>query len=263
MQQADVVLYDRLVNPELLDLVRRDAEQIFVGKECDNHAMQQEEITALLVRLAGEGKRVLRLKGGDPFIFGRGGEEIESLAANGIPFQVVPGITAASGCAAYAGIPLTHRDLAQTCLLITGHLTDTTLELPWDMLARKRQTVVFYMGLKGLPIICRQLVAHGLSESTPAALIQQGTTRRQRVLVGTVGTLPDIAARAKPKPPSLVIVGETVELQSKLRWFEPGEASPSTGVGAVHGFNWAEDASPSGKREGARAEAASGAAPPK
>ena len=236
MQQADVVLYDRLVNPELLELVRRDAEHIFVGKECDNHAMQQAEITTLLVQLAGEGKRVLRLKGGDPFIFGRGGEEIESLADNGIPFQVVPGITAASGCAAYAGIPLTHRDLAQTCILITGHLTDTTLDLPWDILARTRQTVVFYMGLKGLPIICRQLVAHGLSANTPAALIQQGTTRRQRALVGNLGTLPETAARAQPRPPSLLIVGKTVDLQAKLRWFEPEEVKqPCAPPGIFHG----------------------------
>ena len=164
---------------------------------------------------------------------------------------MVPGITAASGCAAYAGIPLTHRDFAQTCLLTTGHLTGPDLDLPWDTLSRQGQTLVFYMGLKALPIICRQLVAHGLSDKTPAALIQQGTTQRQRVLVGNLGTLPEIALRAQSKPPSLIIIGNTVRLHSKLRWFEPAEAKSLMGVDSVHVFDCAEDAQPGVEPEGA------------
>lgn len=223
MQQADVVIYDRLVAPAVLELTRRDAQRIYVGKERANHVMPQEDINELLTRLAREGKRVLRLKGGDPFIFGRGGEEIDTLAAQGIPFQVVPGITAASGCAAYAGIPLTHRDFAQSCIFVTGHLKDGTMNLNWPVLAQPRQTLVFYMGLRGLPIICQQLARHGLPESTPAALIQQGTTPRQKVWIGTLKTLPTLIETAMPKPPTLLIVGEIVKLHEKLEWFEPQE----------------------------------------
>ncbi len=221
MQQADVIVYDRLVAKDVLELCRRDAEQVYVGKERDNHAMPQEEINQLLARLAKAGKRVLRLKGGDPFIFGRGGEEIDTLAAEGVPFQVVPGITAASGCASYAGIPLTHRDYAQSCMFVTGHLKDGTINLNWDALAHTQQTLVFYMGLKGLAGICRELVAHGLPGETPAALVQQGTTQRQRVYTGTLDTMADIVADKHPKPPTLFIVGEVVRLQEKLAWFEP------------------------------------------
>jgi uroporphyrin-III C-methyltransferase len=222
MQEADVVLFDHLVAPAIVDLARRDAERIYVGKEQDNHTLGQEEINALMVRLALEGKRVVRLKGGDPFIFGRGGEEIEALAAHGVPFEVVPGITAASGVAAYAGIPLTHRDLAQSCVFVTGHLKDGTLDLNWDTLVRPRQTVVIYMGVHGLARLCKGLVAHGLAPTTPAAIIERGTTAAQRVVAGTLGTLAELAAGARVRPPALVIVGEVVQLREKLGWYQPG-----------------------------------------
>ncbi len=223
MQQADVVLHDNLVSPEVLNLVRRDAERIYVGKQRDFHTLRQHEINDLLVKLAREGKRVLRLKGGDPFIFGRGGEEIETLAAQGIRFEVVPGITAASGVAAYAGIPLTHRDCAQSCLFVTGHLRDNTINLDWEGLVRPDQTIVIYMGLHGLDILCRELVLHGLSRLTPAAIVQQGTTRNQKVVTGTLEELPRLAAEAKLHPPTLIIVGEVVRLREKLAWFDkPG-----------------------------------------
>lgn len=220
MQQADVVLYDRLVAPAIIELCRRDAERIYVGKQRAEHAVPQEQINQRLVTLAKEGKRVLRLKGGDPFIFGRGGEEIEELAAHGIPFQVVPGITAASGCAAYAGIPLTHRDHAQSVRFVTGHLKDGSSNLPWSELTTPSQTLVFYMGLVGLPMICEQLIAHGRAATTPAALIQQGTTKNQRVFTGTLANLAELVAEHEVHAPTLVIVGEVVQLREKLAWFE-------------------------------------------
>ena len=219
MQQADVVLYDHLVAAPILDLVRREAERIYAGKERSNHALEQESINALLVRLAKTGKRVLRLKGGDPFIFGRGGEEIETLAAEGIPFQVVPGITAATGCASYAGIPLTHRDYAQSCLFVTGHLKDGSMNLNWDALVQPRQTIVVYMGLIGVAILCQELITRGLSPDLPAALIQQGTTAQQRVVIATLSTLADAIDRAQVRPPTLIIIGEVVHLHNKLAWF--------------------------------------------
>jgi len=221
MQQADVVVYDRLVSRPVLDLVRLEAERIYAGKERAKHALPQEDINQLLVRLAREGKRVVRLKGGDPFIFGRGGEEIDTLAAEGIPFQVVPGITAASGCASYAGIPLTHRDFAQSVVFVTGHMQDGSMNLNWRALAQPRQTIVFYMGLVGIDILCRELTAHGLPAATPAALIQQGTTPQQRVLTGTLESLPAIVRDSGVKAPTLIIIGEVVTLRDRLKWFEP------------------------------------------
>jgi uroporphyrin-III C-methyltransferase/precorrin-2 dehydrogenase/sirohydrochlorin ferrochelatase len=221
MQQADVVVHDHLVSDPILEMTRRDAERIYVGKQRSNHAMQQEAINDLLVRLAKEGKRVLRLKGGDPFIFGRGGEEIETLAANGVPFQVVPGITAAAGVSCYAGIPLTHRDYAQSCVFVTGHLKDGSVNLDLSGIAKSNQTIVIYMGLLGLPVLCQELIQHGLTPATPAAIVQQGTTNSQRVITGTLETLPKLAQDAQLKPPTLIIVGDVVKLHDKLAWFKP------------------------------------------
>lgn len=222
MQQADVVFYDRLVSKEILSLVRKEAELIYVGKQRAWHAVRQEEINQLLLKHAQQGKRVLRLKGGDPFIFGRGGEEIDTLADEKIPFQVVPGITAASGCASYAGIPLTHRDYAQSCVFVTGQLKEGELELNWSSLVQPRQTVVVYMGLAGLPQLSQQLQAHGMSPDMPAALVQQGTTDNQKVWVSTIAELPAIAAKEQPIAPTLVIIGEVTKLHNNLAWFKAG-----------------------------------------
>lgn len=221
MQRADVVLYDRLVSDEIVAMVRRDAEKIYVGKEKANHAVPQEKINQLLVRLAKDGKRVLRLKGGDPFIFGRGGEEIKDLFHEGISFQVVPGVTAAAGCAAYAGIPLTHREFSQSVSFVTGHLKDGSFNLNWTLLSQPNHTVVIYMGLTGLEIISQKLIEHGVSADMPAALIQQGTTRNQNVITGTLSTLADKVKTEKVVPPTLIIIGEVVTLQDKLKWFDP------------------------------------------
>jgi len=218
MQQADVVIYDRLVSAPIMDLCRRDAEKIYVGKARSNHAVPQEGINALLVKYASEGKRVCRLKGGDPFIFGRGGEEIEELFAAGVAFQVVPGITAASGCSAYAGIPLTHRDYAQSVRFLTGHLKEGSPELPWNELVYENQTLVLYMGLVGLEKICAQLIEHGQRPDMPVALVSKGTTPEQKVVVGT---LQDIASKVNEhhiQAPTLTIIGEVVRLREKLKW---------------------------------------------
>ncbi|MFZ5558759.1 MAG: siroheme synthase CysG [Pseudomonadota bacterium] len=226
MQQADVVLYDHLVSAEILALVRRDARRESVGKEAGRHSVPQGEINARLVALAQQGLRVLRLKGGDPLIFGRGAEEIETLAAHGVRFEIVPGVTAASGTAAFAGIPLTHRDYAQSCVLVTGHLKDGSLDLDWPALARPRQTVVIYMGLGALPALCARLVEHGLHPDTPAAVVEKATTAAQRVVVGTLGTLAGEARAAGLQPPALVVVGEVVRLRETLRWYDPAAAAP-------------------------------------
>jgi len=224
MQQCDVVLHDRLVPDEILDLVRRDADRIFVGKQRGDHAMPQEEISRTLVRLAKEGKRVLRLKGGDPFTFGRGGEEIEMLASEGVSFQVVPGITAASGCAAYAGIPLTHRDHAQACVFVTGHTKDEKLDLNWTMLSQPNQTVVVYMGLNSVAEFMKSMMEHGVPTDTPAAAIDNGTRVNQRVVTGTVVTLAKDIEAAELPGPALVVVGHVVELADKLQWYGAGDA---------------------------------------
>ena len=221
MQQADVVLHDRLVTDDIMELVRKDAERIFVGKRRGDHAMPQEEISQLMVRLAKEGKRVLRLKSGDPFVFGRGGEEIDVLSSEGIHFQVVPGVTAANGCAAYAGIPLTHRDHAQSCVFVTGHAKDDQLDLDWPMLVRPSQTLVVYMGLDSLPMLTEKLIAHGADPKTPAAIVDNGTRPGQRVVTAP---LEDLARRAREEDlpgPSIIIVGSVVTLRDRLSWFKP------------------------------------------
>lgn len=224
MQRADVVLYDSLIAPAILDLVSPGAERIHVGKRASRHTLAQQGINTLMADLARQGRRVLRLKGGDPFVFGRGGEEIMELAEMGLPFQIVPGITAANGCAAYAGIPLTHRDYAQSVIFATGHLKDGELKLSWAELARPGQTVVFFMGRRNLAIICRQLIEHGLAPDWPAALIFGGTTARQRVLAATLTDLPERADAEESRDAALLIVGEVVRLHGKLGWFDPGKS---------------------------------------
>lgn len=219
LQSADVVLYDRLVAPAIVDMARRDAQRIYVGKRRSKHSLPQTDINLLLVELAKQGKRVVRLKGGDPFIFGRGGEEIELLAEHRIPFQVVPGITAASGAACYAGIPLTHRDHAQSVRFVAGYLKNDTVEHDWSSFTSRTETLVFYMGLMGLPVICKELQKHGRAADTPVALVERGTQREQRVLVGTLATMVDIVDRAKPTAPTLIIVGDVVQLHDSLSWF--------------------------------------------
>lgn len=217
---ADALVYDNLVAPAILGFARPDAERIYAGKQRGEHTLPQEEINQLLVRLAKAGRSVVRLKGGDPYTFGRGGEEVETLTAAGIRFEVVPGITAAAGVAAYAGIPLTHRDHAQACVFVTGHLKDNSMNLDWPGLARRGQTVVIYMGLSGLPHLCAKLIEHGLPADWPAAIVQRGTQPSQRTVTGTLATLPALAAAAVLRAPTLIIVGTVVTLRDKLRWFE-------------------------------------------
>lgn len=219
MYKADVVLYDRLVSAEIMARIRPDAETIHVGKARSKHLVEQEAINEMLIRYASEGKRVLRLKGGDPFIFGRGGEEIESLAKAGIPFQIIPGITAASGCASYAGIPLTHRDYAQSVRFLTGHLKDGTLDLDWKSMLSKHETLVFYMGLVGLNSICEKLVENGKDPETPIAVIQQGTTQTQKVYIADLKSMPSLAQSNEIKAPTIIIIGEVVRLRDTLSWY--------------------------------------------
>ena len=220
MQRAEVVLYDRLVSEPILDMVRRDAERIYVGKQRADHAVPQQQINEMLLTLAQQGKRVLRLKGGDPFIFGRGAEEIDLLAKNHIPFQVVPGITAASGCASYAGIPLTHRDCSQSVRFITGHLKDGVLDFRWKEFVESQQTLVFYMGLTGLEQICTRLIEHGKDANTPAALIERGTLPDQQVHIGNLSNLPQLVKDNNVTPPTLLIIGDVVSLHSTLNWYK-------------------------------------------
>ncbi len=242
MHKADVVLYDRLVSPEILQKVRPDAEKIHVGKQPKDHPVPQETINEMLVTLARQGKRVLRLKGGDPFIFGRGGEELASLVGSEVPFQVVPGITAASGCAAYAGIPLTHRDHAQSVRFLTGHLKDGELDLDWEHIIAGHQTLVFYMGLIGLPHICENLQAHGMAPATPVAVVQQGTTARQRVIIGDLQSIAGQVERAQLQAPTLTIIGSVVTLHDKLAWFGRPSVEAVEGVEDVEGVVGAESA---------------------
>ena len=218
--RADVLVFDHLVGDGIMDLARPDARRIYAGKEASNHTLPQAAINKLLVDLAREGLAVVRLKGGDPFIFGRGGEELETLAASCIPFEVVPGVTAASGCAAYSGFPLTHRDHAQAVTFVTGHLKDHTVNLDWPALARPNQTVVFYMGIGAAEEICRQMISHGLPPQTPAAVVRNGTLPTQQSLLATLETLPQRIEQAGITPPALIVVGSVVNLHAQLNWFE-------------------------------------------
>ena len=227
LQQTDVIVYDQLVSSAVLDFVSPSAERIFAGKRRNEHTLRQEQINALLIKLALEGKHVVRLKGGDPFIFGRGGEELQALAKHGIAFEVVPGVTAASGVSSYAGIPLTHRAYAQSCLFVTGHLQDGSADLDWPSLVRPRQTVVIYMGLAGLPEICRQMMAHGASPTLPIAVVQDGSIATQKVVTGTLADMPAQVAAHGLKSPCLTIIGEVVKLHDSLAWFKPALTNTS------------------------------------
>ena len=216
LRAAEVIVYDHLVSNAVLELARHGARRIYVGKERGLHTLPQERINALLIALAKEGLRVARLKGGDPFVFGRGGEELEALARAGIEVRVVPGITAACGVAASTGVPLTHRDHAHSCIFVTGHLRDETMDLDWEGLARPSQTIVVYMGLKGLPILSRELIRHGLPAATPAMIVSQGTLPNERVVTGTIETLPQRAAAKQLKPPTMIVIGEVVSVRTAL-----------------------------------------------
>lgn len=229
---AEVVLYDRLVSDEILALLPAETARHYVGKARSSHSVPQEDINQSLVEWARQGRQVVRLKGGDPFIFGRGGEELETLVAANVPVEVVPGITAASGCAAYAGIPLTHRDHAQSVRFVTGHLQHGEFTLDWPTLAQPGQTLVFYMGLSNLTLICQELIAHGLNPATPLALIEQGTTQQQRTHIGTLQHLPDGFLAGDIKPPTLLIIGSVVSLHRTLSWFE---TDSGTAVGFSEG----------------------------
>nr|ACF98046.1 putative uroporphyrin-III C-methyltransferase NirE [uncultured bacterium 888] len=226
LREAQVIVYDHLVSNAILELARPGARRIYVGKESGRHTLPQERINALMIALANEGLRVARLKGGDPFVFGRGGEELQALARSGVDVRVVPGITAACGVAASTGVPLTHRDHAHSCIFVTGHLHDGTMDLDWEGLARPSQTIVVYMGLKGLPILSRELIRHGLPAATPAMIVSQGTLSSQRVVTGTIETLPRRAAAEKLEPPTMIVIGEVVSVRTALKEHaEAGRAS--------------------------------------
>ena len=220
MQKCDLCIYDNLVSSEVLELVRRDADLIYAGKKLDQHTLSQSQINKLLIKYAKKGKRVLRLKGGDPFIFGRGGEEIESLMKEKINFQVVPGITAANGISAYAGIPLTNRDFAQSCLFLTGHFKEGKIDFNWPMLVLEKQTLVIYMGLLSLSDLTFNLLKNGMNKETPVAVIESGTTNKQKVIIGKLSHIRSKVSRAKIKSPALIIIGEVVNLRQKLNWFK-------------------------------------------
>ncbi|MBU4520425.1 MAG: uroporphyrinogen-III C-methyltransferase [Gammaproteobacteria bacterium] len=234
LEQADVIVYDNLVSSGVLDFAAPGAQRIFAGKRRNEHTMRQEQINLLLVQLAREGKQVVRLKGGDPFVFGRGGEEMQELAAHGVDFEVIPGVTAACGVASYAGIPLTHRDHAQVAMFVTGHLKDGSANLDWEALVRPNQTVVIYMGLNALPDICRQLMAHGAPSTRPIAAVQHGTLATQQVLTGTLADLPAKVAGSGFTSPSLLIVGDVVKLHGTLHWFDPQTGADSSLSPAHH-----------------------------
>ncbi|TDO99497.1 uroporphyrinogen-III C-methyltransferase [Marinomonas balearica] len=219
LSQADVVLYDRLVGQQIIEMIPEQAEKLYVGKAKSLHTLPQEDINVLLGKKAQEGKTVVRLKGGDPFIFGRGGEELEELVEEGIPFEVVPGVTAAAGCAAYAGIPLTHRDYAQSVRFLTGHLKDGTTELPWDELVHPSQTLVIYMGLTGIESISQSLIQFGMPPTMPVAVVEKGTSKDQRVFTSTITSISDVVRDNDVKSPALLIIGEVVTLQEKLSWY--------------------------------------------
>ena len=220
MQKCDICIYDNLVSKDILELVRRDADLVYAGKKKDQHTLSQDKINSLLIKFAKQGKRVLRLKGGDPFIFGRGGEEIESLMKHKILFQVVPGITAASGVASYSGIPLTHRDHAQSCLFLTGHLKDGVIDFDWPKLIIENQTLVVYMGLLSLSELVDNLVKHGMIKKMPIAIIESGTTSHQRVVTGVLSNIKLKVSKSKIKSPALIIIGSVVTLRNKLNWFK-------------------------------------------
>lgn len=220
LERAEVVIYDYLANEELLKFAPPEAEKIYVGKKGGDHTVPQKGINEILVE-KGRDHVVVRLKGGDPFIFGRGGEEAQELVQAGVPFEVVPGITSASGASAYAGIPLTHRDHAQSCFFVTGHLKDDSWNLDWPTLARSGQTLVIYMGLTSLPEISRQLIAHGMAPDTPAACIRHATLADQTTLVGTIRNLPELVVEHAIKPPALLIIGHVVSLHGTLNWHHP------------------------------------------
>lgn len=227
LENAQVVVYDHLVSNAVLDFASPSAEMIYAGKRRNEHTMRQEQINALLVKLVQEGKQVVRLKGGDPFIFGRGGEELQALAVHGLAFEVVPGVTAASGVSSYAGIPLTHRDYAQSCLFVTGHLKNGTADLDWPSLVRLRQTVVIYMGLSGLPDICRQMMLHGASPGLPVAVVQDGSIPTQKTVTGTLTNMAERVAQAGLRSPCLTIIGEVVKLHDLLTWYQPSTSDGS------------------------------------